>query len=202
MVLTSAGCVGMVANLIHVAKGNRIPAEYDGLTEKKVAVVCVAESESFGPSPIAPQIAKQVSSLLQENVDEITLVDQQKIEDWIDRNDWDRIDFVAIGRAVKADSVVAINVDGFSLNDGKTMFKGRSDLSVVVYDVATKKEAFSKSLPEVEYPRNSVFHTTDMSKREFRRRFLTILSHRVARAFYPYDMEQDFAQDATVVAGI
>ena len=200
LVTSSTGCVGgVVANLIHAAKGNKVPAEFGGLVEKRVAVVCVSQSESFGTSPIAPQVAEKVGKLLATNVEDIQLVEQQEIADWFDRNDWDGVDYVAIGRSVKADAVVAIDIDSFSLSDGATMYKGRADVGLTVYDIASGEDVFSNRPPEIQYPKNAVFHTADMSKREFRRRFLNILSQRIARTFYPYDFQENFAQDTTLI---
>jgi hypothetical protein len=200
MVSSSIGCVKFVANLMYAAHGNLVPAKFDGLEGKRVAVVCVSNTEAFGPNPISPHLADRVSKLLARNVDEITCVDQQDIADWIDRNDWDHMDFVAIGKAVTADRVVAINLNSFSLYDGKTMYKGRSDYEVAVHDVATGKEIFVTSPPQLEYPKNSPQHTTDMSEGEFRRRYVDFLASHIARNFYPYDAHEDVAVDASLIS--
>ena len=189
-----------MANLIHAVKGNKVPAQFDGLAEKRVAVVCASQSESFGLRPIAPIIAKSVGDLLAANVHKISVVDQQEIDDWMDRHDWDGIDYLSVGRSVKADAVVAIDIDSFSLSDSATMYKGRSDIGLTVYDVATGKVVYSNIPPQIQFPKNAVFHTADMSKREFRRRFLNVVSQRIARTFYPYDVQEDFAQDRTPIA--
>lgn len=197
---SSIGCVGLIANLMHVAQGNFIPAEFTGLQAKRVAVVCVASSEAFGPTEASVVLARQVSKLLEESVDEIQLIDGQQIADWIDRNDWDYLDYAAIGRGVDAEMVVAIDLDSFSLHEGKTMYKGRADVSLVVYDMMQGgKQVFSSTPPQIQYPLNSGYHTTDISEVEFRRQFLVLVARRLARNFYPYDVKEDYAQDTTLI---
>lgn len=200
--VSSVGCVGVVANLIHAAKGNKVPAEFDGLKDKRVAVICSSQTEAFGPSPISPLIASKVNALLERNVSKIRLVDQQEIEDWMDRNDWDGIEYLSIGKSVKADIVVAVDIDSFSLSDGKTMYKGRSDIAITVYDVASGDTIFARTPPQIQYPKNAVLHTADMSKRDFRRKFVAILAQRIARHFYPYDFQEDFALDTSLISTI
>ena len=196
---TTTGCVGLVSNLIHAAKGNLVPPKYSGLEGKRVAVVCVSNSEAFGPSPIAPVLADSINKLLERNVKRVKTVDQQAIADWIDENDWDYLDYTSIGRAVGAESVVAVDLDSFSIYDDKTLYKGRADLRIVVYDVEADKQVFASSPPQVQYPKNTGIHTTGLTEREFRRRFLGILANRIARHFYAYDVKEDFAQDTTLI---
>lgn len=196
----SPGCVGAIANLVNVARGNNVPANFTGLKEKRVAVVCVSNSEAFGPAGASASLARQVSKLIGANVEKVTMIEQQKIEQWIDRNDWDYQDFLAVGRGVNADMVVAIDLDGFSLYDGPTLYKGRADVSMVVYDMtAGGHEVFAYSPNQIQHPENSSQHTTDTSERAFRSQFLFVLANRIARQFYPYDVAEDFARDASVI---
>lgn len=198
--LVTSGCVGTLANLLHVAHGNLIPASYTGLEEKKVAVVCVANSEAFGPSTASVQLARMVGALLQKNVEKSVLIDPQKIADWIDRNDWDYMNYPEVGKAVDAEMVVAIDLDTFSLHDGKTLYRGRADIKVIVYDMEQGgKEVFSYVPTQIVFPENSGYHATETSEEAFRRQFVKVLASRIARQFYDYDAQEDFAQDASVI---
>jgi len=194
------GCVGTLANLMHVAHGNLMPASYTGLKEKRIAVVCVSNSEAFGPTTASIQLARQVGQLLETNVDKVQIIDPQRIADWIDRNDWDYINYPEVGKGVNADMVVAIDLDSFSLNDGKTLYRGRADVKVVVYDMTNGgKEVFAYTPTQVVFPENSALHATDMTEEAFRRQFLNVLASRIGRQFYSYDAKEDFARDASVV---
>jgi hypothetical protein len=198
--VAATGCVGTLANLMYAAQGNQVPARYTGLKDKRVAVVCVSNSEAFGPSYASRALTVLVGKLLRENVSGVTLVDSQKIADWIDRNDWDYVDYLAVGRGVDAEVVLAIDLDSFSLHEGQTLYKGRADVNVVVYDLTQGgKEVFSYSPTQIEFPENAGHHTTDMSEEAFRRQFLGVIASRVARQFYPYDVKEDFARDTSVI---
>jgi hypothetical protein len=200
LLATIPGCVGTLANLVHVAKGSKIPAKYTGLEAKRVAVVCVSNSEAFGPAEASISLARSVGQLIGANVDKVTLIDSSEIAKWIDENDWDYVDYKAVGKGVNAQMVVAIDLNGFSLHDGKTLYKGRADVRMVVYDMTENgKVAFSYSPDEIEYPENASHHTTDMPERTFRNRFLSMLAHRLARQFYSYDATDDFARDSSVI---
>ena len=136
----STGCIGTFVNLMNAAQGNVVPANFTGLKGKRVAVVCVSNSEAFGPSYASLALASQVGEAARSaNVSDVTIVETQKIADWIDRNDWDYLDYKAVARGVDAEMVVAIDLDSFSLHEGKTLYKGRADVEVVVYDMTNRR---------------------------------------------------------------
>lgn len=196
---SATGC-GLLANVMYAGWGGRVHARCKALEGKRVAVVCVSQSAEFGPTTAADQIAKHIGDLLRTNVKEIQLVEQQQIDDWMDRNDWNRIDYVEIGRGVSADMVVAVDLNSFSLHDGQTLYKGRANVEISVYDiVAGGNLVYSNTPSEIQYPENTGIHTTDISDAEFRRRYLMIVGSQIARHFYTYDELEDFARDTTVI---
>ncbi len=198
----TTGCVGLVANLVHVAKGNMVPPAFEGLKGRRVAVVCVSNSQAFGPTSASIVLARQVGKLIQQNVKEVSIIEPQKVADWIDEHDWDYVDYVAVGRGVDAEMVLAIDLDGFSLHDGKTLYKGRADVQLVVYDLTEQgggKEVFALVPPQIQYPKNLGMHTTDISESAFRRKFLNVVARHIAKQFYSYDMQEEFAEDTTII---
>jgi hypothetical protein len=198
LLAVSTGC-GLLVNLIHAGWGNMVPAQFEGLAEKRVAVVCVASSASYGPRPVSEMIARQVGSLLTQHVKEIDLIDHQAIERWVDENDWNEVDYLEIGHGVGAQRLVAIDLLSFSLHEGQTMYKGRAEVDIKVYDLENNHVVFSSDPSEIQFPRNAGQHTTDISEREFRKRFVNVVANRIARHFYSYDFKDDFARDPTLV---
>ena len=194
------GCVGLVANLLNAVGAGLMPAAYSGLEDKKVAVICVSNSEMFGPTSTSTELARLINSRLRKNVKDIQLIPTQQVEDWIDRNDWDMVDFVTIGRGLSADMVVAIDLDSFTLHEGKTLYKGRADVHMVVYDTVTGEEVFAKSPPQIAYPTNAGVFREDISQKEFRRQFLEALADRLGRNFYAFDINEDVAGDARTIS--
>ena len=87
------GC-GLLANVLNVVGAGLMPPAYSGLEEKKVAVICVSNSELFGPTSTSHDLSQRVSRLLASKVKKIRIVSPQKVNDWIDMNEWDMIDFV------------------------------------------------------------------------------------------------------------
>ena len=69
VVLSSAGCIGLTANLIKAWSGMVVDAEFDQLIDKRVAVVCLSDTASFGPGPIGDELAVEVAYLLKTNID-------------------------------------------------------------------------------------------------------------------------------------
>ncbi|MCA9242218.1 MAG: hypothetical protein KDA37_18530, partial [Planctomycetales bacterium] len=81
-----------------------------------------------------------------------------------------------------------------------TLYKGRADVKVVVYDMTQGgNEVFVYHPSQVQFPENSEYHTTDLSERSFRTQFLKVLSSRIARQFHAYNVEEDFARDTSVI---
>ena len=200
LLLPSTGCVGLVANLIYAA-GETVPAAFDGLRGQKVAVVCVSDASTFGPSNVNDQLAQRIGDLLVQRVREIRVIGQPQISRWRDENDWNELDFLALGKGVGADRVLAVEIGAFSLHDGPTMFKGRAEVGVVVYDVMQPGQPVFRIAPrQVQFPSAAGQYTTDMSEAEFRQKFTAVIAHQVARNFYAYDLKEDFALDATLIS--
>lgn len=221
LILGSFGCapVRLFSNLLHATGADLAPAEYDGLKGRRVAIVCVSDSLSYGPSTAATQLARNVGELLGAKVKDISIVPQRKVDEWFDQHDWENFDMPALGDGVGADAVLAIDLHNFSIYDGQTLYKGRADLEMVVYlakredDKESKDKGgedeekpsakwrvdFRSEPPQIHYPQNAGITTTELSEPEFRRRFMGILSQRIARTFFAYDGRQDFAQDSSVL---
>ncbi len=197
VLLTSGtGCVGLVANLIYAGIGDKIPARYAGLTEKRVAVLCVSHSSLFGPSSAATEIATRIHARLAKNVPKISLVDQQAIDDWIDRNGWDEVDYRQVGAGVDAQMVVGIDILSFSIHEGTTLYKGRCDVEVTVFNMdADGKSVFNEVLPQIQFPIIAGQHITDTTESAFRKQFIGVVAEHIARNFYDYDRVDDFGRD-------
>lgn len=197
---TATGCVGFAVNLIHAGFGNKVSARFEGLTEKRVAVICVARSSLFGPTSDSRAIAARVHQRLQQHVPKIILVDQQTIGDWTDREGWDEIDYRQIGSGVDAQMVVGIDIVSFSLHEGKSMYRGRSDVELTVIDMEQGgKEVFHETMPQIVFPTMAGRHITETTEDEFRKYFLDAISDYVARTFYAYERAEDFGRDPTLV---
>lgn len=201
VVATSGGCAGFTAQLIYWVKGGHtINAEFDDLQGKRVAVVCVSSGSSYGPNSVGSLLQRSVATILSEKGGEIEVIHQDDIADWIDTNGWDEMDYREIGRGVDAERVVAIDIDGLRLHEGRTLYKGRVDLTISVYDMEQDgKVVFRRTIPEFTFPRNGARHATEMSEARFRTLFVTVLAQHVAKYFCEYHLEEEFARDALLL---
>lgn len=195
------GCVGMLAHGLYVIKGNKVPAAFDQLSGQRVAVVCVSSSPARGPASPPDMIARDVGQMLSKRVANIEMVRPDEVADWIDRNQWNEIKYVEVGRGVQADLVVAIDLESFRLKDGATLFKGRATAHTTVFDMnADGKVVFESSTFDFNYPENGARHTTEVSESSFRRVFIRSLARQLAKDFFDYDRDEDFAYDATTIS--
>lgn len=196
LVAVSTGCVGLLAQMGYWSGGGNVPPAYAGLEGQRVAVVCVSESPSLGSGGDAVLLAREVGTILRRRVKNITVVSPEEVADWTDRNDWNEVDFVEVGRGVKAEKVVAVDLSGFGLYEGKTLYRGRANLTVRVFDLTDGgKEVFRRNLPEQSFPANGAYPATDTSEARFRMAFLKVLAKRVAKFFYEYEQKEDFSPD-------
>ncbi len=200
LLTSTPGCVGLVAHLINAGWGDEVEARYEGLTEKKVAVVCLARSSLYGPSSSSADIAARVEHFLAERVPKITIIPQQEVNEWTDEHDWDQRDYPLLGKGIGADQIVAIDVLSMSLHEGNTLYRGRTDIELRVLDMSCGgKVVYTEVLPQIVFPATNGLHITDVSEGEFRRQFLEWVSAQVAHRFYDYDRTEDFGRDPTFV---
>ncbi|WP_145098220.1 hypothetical protein [Anatilimnocola aggregata] len=183
-----------MSHLMYWARGNPVDAKFPGLKNKTVAVVCF-DTNLTGPGNVADALAKSVGSKLALNVPKIKVVEHQKVTDWIDEQSDHVADFKDVGRGVKADMVVGIDMDDFRIHDGATLLRGRSRISVKVYDLSKGGEVvYQTPVDNVTYPENGPRPVTD-NEGAFRSLFLDILAKRISKDFYPYDKAEDFGLD-------
>ena len=199
VLVTSSGCVGLVANLIHAGWGNQVDARFAELALSKVAVVCLSNTSAFGPSSAAEEIAERVEEKLNDRIPEITIVDQQAIANWMDENDWNETDYRELAVGLEVDYLIAIELESFSLYDGQTLYQGRADISMKVFKTRTDEVAYEIESGTVQFPINGGQHTADTDEKSFRNNFLDVVASRLARHFYSYDVKEDYGRDPSFV---
>ena len=200
LMLGVPGCVGLAAQIMYVIKGDKVDPEFEELEGKRVAVVCVANRSAYGSGGEADALARMVAVVLQKEVDDIEIVSHTEINNWKDTADWDEIDYRAVGRGVKAEMLIAIDVKSLSYYDGQTLYKGRADLTVTVYDMSKGGNiAWSKEMPDFQFPQHGGRPVTDMAETKFQKDFLALLAKDIARCFYAYDRIEKVSMDAAMM---
>ncbi len=193
------GCRTALTTAAYLIKGTNIDAEYDGLSEKKVAVVCRPMIDlEYSNSNAAKDLAKQVGILLGQNVSEIVVISQDKVLEFTDENLWD--EYTQVGDALGAEIVLAIDLQSFKIYQGQTLYQGRAAAAICVYDCTNGGAiVFEKQLPQAIYPPNALVPTSEKPEAEFRREFVRVLADQIGRYFYPHDAHADYALDTAVL---
>jgi hypothetical protein len=192
--LMFSGCTAALFSVMYLIKGADTPAEFDGLSEKKVAVVCrPLVGLDYREAGVAQDIARSVNRLVRLNVRKVETVDQRKIAEWMDENSWE--DYLEVGKAVGADMVVGIDLEEFHLYKGQTVYQGKATALVKVYDCQSNELVFEKRVPQVIWP-PSPRAVAEQPEADFTREYVAVLSDRVARYFYAFDPRNDYALTA------
>lgn len=197
LIVPGFGCRTGLFSLMYLIKGMDVDPDYAGLKGKKVAVVCrPVASLQYRNANAGRDIAEQVTQLLEAKVPKVHVIDQRKVNRWADENTWE--DYREVGKALKADMVVGIDLESFSIYKGQTLYQGKANATIHVYDCKNGgKLVFEKIVPQSLYPPNAAVPTSDRTEPEFRQEFIAVLSDQIARHFYAHDPHADFAQDAT-----
>ena len=196
LVVTQSGCVSALATVAWMVKGNNVDADWNGLRNKRVAVVCrpLVELQYSAGSRSAQDLAVQVGKLLEQRMRKISIVDPREVAEWTDEHDWE--DYSEVGQALKADMVVGIDVEEFNLYQSQTLYQGKARLAITVYDVANEgKVAYQKAIPRIVFPPNRGVDTSTPEE-DFRQRFVAHLADIIGRHFYSHDGQSDVALDA------
>lgn len=197
MLITAAGCPTLLATGIYVLDGgNLAAAECDGLKGERVVVMCKPpSSHEYRHAGASRSIAARVSELLVKKVKNVDVVNPREVDNWVDESDSG--DFRDLAQAVHADKVVYIELGDFELYKGKTLYQGRADVTVTVYDMRDHgRVIWEKQLGELLYPVNSGIPAQDKPVQQFEREFVQIVADRVASNFYRHDPNEQFAMDA------
>jgi hypothetical protein len=195
--VSAGGCAQLLATGLYVWEGgNMVPANCDALEEKRVVVMCrPPASNEYRHAGASRNLSKRVSEKLVQNIKDIDVVNPREVDNWVDESDWG--DFRELAEAVKADLVVHVELDEFELYKGKTLYQGRADVTVTVYNMREKgKEVWTRHLGEVLYPVNSGIPAQDKPPQQFEREFVEIVADQVAVNFYRHDPNDSFALDA------
>ena len=191
------GCLAnAISTMMYVIDPNDKKAEFDGLKGNRVAVVCRPPADlRFNYAGVANELSRSVGMHLQRNVKKIKVIDVQEVAEWTDENTWN--DYAQIGKALKADMVVGIDLDGFSLQQSQTVFQGHASYRIQVIDLTdgSATVAYEKIPPQSIYPINAGIPAQEIQEPQFRRQYLLTLGDEIGRHFYSSDPRASFAPD-------
>jgi hypothetical protein len=199
-IATSTGCVSLAANILYMIRGNTYPAKCTAMEGKKVAVVVVDGATLSGSGGQGDAIARMVTALLQKKVKKIETIRADEVAQWRDANNWNEVDYGVIGKGLKADLVLGIDLESYTIHENPTLLRGKSKILYRLYDINdSNKVLFREGPKEHVYPENSARHAVE-SETEFQSIYLAMLARSIAKDFYEYDKVEDVASDAAFLA--
>jgi hypothetical protein len=199
MALTaSTGCAGLASNLMHAIYGHEEPPEFEGLKKQRIAILCENENGILKDESTT-SIELTVRKAIANKMKKVSFVEPIEMSRWLE--DASSAENIAkhVGKGVNADLVIFISMKNLKLRDGKTMYRGNSDIDVDVFDIAQDKYVFTKAFPDFTYPQTAAIATTEMDEPRFKRLYLLMAGERISRIFTPSQMGADLAIDARIL---
>jgi hypothetical protein len=203
LLLVTIGCQSALFTAKYLWQGPYVPPKHNILLkgENRVAIVPRAVfSNAFELQNAPREIARQVSRLLEENIHnhekrqyrnrKLVIVEQSRVETWLDNcyNDFDS--FVEAGRdpAINADIVIAIDIIGFQIRDPRNahLIQGRCQVQVQAIEVATGKILASEMLMIADPP-SSQMPGGPHREPQFRTQFVQVVAQQIAALFHHYN---------------
>ncbi len=196
--LFNVGCAAVASNLLHAIYGHDQPPEYAGLKKQRIAILAANEQGIMRDS-VTHGIAGTVRMAMAGKLKKASFVTDEEMNRWL-IDVTDRYDAVRnVGKGVNADVVIMVKISNMKLMDGKTMYRGVSDVDVELYDVEQDKTMFTKSLPAYTYPQAAAISTTEMDIEKFQKLYVMTVGERVSRYFVSHPMGSGIAEDAKIL---
>ena len=194
----AGGCALFKSMAVHAApKTEKIAAEYNGLAGKKLLVFVWVPPEIKWDYPyIRLDLAAYVGAYLNQNVEDVTVVDARRVEDYLAKSRQFESDPAEVGRHFHADRVIYLAVYQFSIRDPGMAehYRGRIASSVEVYDLTAKSDSAQRNtLREVNvaYPEERALGFANVRPDQVRQATYELFTTEVGRKFHNYERPLD-----------
>lgn len=200
LIAPAAGCVvGLPAQIGYMLWGLRKPAEYDGLKNQRVALVCYS-STNQGTEEGLRLLTSKIHYELGNNVKKVKMVPNSEVRDYIPYRGISERELLEVGRGVSAEKLVAVKIHSYTLFPNSTLYRGFVTYTVTVYDMEDNgKQVWTSGKVDYEYPKNGGVPEIETREDVFQTKFIDRLGGRIARLFFDFDMVDDFAEEDTLV---
>ena len=171
---------------------SKIEPAFGKFEEKTVVVIpFIGAATHFNFASVDTELSELVVNLLRQNVEEIKVVEPQRVWEWRDEHTgWQLRD---VGEAFKADYVVYLEISKFTLFEDRspTLYRGKADILVEVADMHDDGRVVWKQYHQSQYPLNRPIPAADMMQPRFQQMFLERLAEEIGRYFYAHVHGQD-----------
>jgi hypothetical protein len=112
------GCSWLTPFIFLGQHKERVPAEYDKLHGKRVAVAVWADQETLFDYPyVRMELGLHIADRLMSNLKDAKLADNRKIEDYMQRNLANAVDPIDVGKEFESEMVVYVELLDFQIRD-------------------------------------------------------------------------------------
>ena len=136
-----------------------IPAEFDGLDGRSVAIIIVAkESLRYEHPHLRVQLSKIIASELKKHLDDIKIVSADRIVRYQDANlDWESMDRTKLGKHFGADFVLQVTLANYAMRypGSANLYRGNIVAEAELFDASRPPQqarVWRKPEIEVSYP--------------------------------------------------
>lgn len=189
-----------MSNFMHAVGADQIPPECAELKDAEVAIVVMTDQSQYSDDIAARLLTRKLGGVLSQEVKGLELVRDDAIQQWRDTHGWDNVDYLKIGKGVDAEKLLVVELTNLRLRDGATLYRGRANVHVTLYDVKGEKTLFEKEIDEFTYPVNAGQYTSETTEPKFRKLYLDMLARRIARFFHSYDFADTVALDGAIAS--
>lgn len=197
--LAAPGCAGIPSHMMWWMKLDRRPAEYPGLEGKQVAVYVESPQSSFGLDVESDMLAREIGTQLRYSVPKIDVVQQDEVAAWIDAHGSRQVDYRALGKGLKVERVVVVKLNSpLVYHENSTLYQGKADYTVTVYNAADGKAPYSSRCPEFIFPKRGGVSTMEMSEAKFRLEFIKWLGDDITRRFHANDLPRELEAEPRI----
>ncbi len=191
-VLAPLGCnLLMPAVFLHPGT-KKVPPEFAKLANTKTLVLVWAEPATLYDYPhIRLEVASYVGDAIRAGVDGVQLVNERKVEEYLQAHPEESVDARAVGEHFEAEMVVYLELLEFQIRDPESpdLLQGRARAAVRVYDLTPEADELGyQELSEVAvtYPEQAVLYTLTAPV-VIRNETYKQTAELVARKFYEHD---------------
>ncbi len=163
---------------------------------------CMSEADLIGiDRMVGSEFISLLESRCKDNKELVTVLKTQALDDFKRKHvDWKAMHPIEIGKQLKADYVIEIEVVTVSIYEPRSqhqLYKGQATISVKAYDTSKQNQdpAFNPAEFNIDYPPGRPVSSDDMQLTTFRQKFTKYIAAKLVIKFADSTAEQKVPTD-------